>query len=524
METPQPLHVVVDFKPSIVSSFVASHTVNPSTQSQSQSRSQNPTSTISSPTHHDPSLTSKITFDSYVTQEKLRRSTSSFRPASAGPTGSVSLARSSASFKMSTQHIVLDVPTPGTLVGRERKHRTHTKNRRPMSAPSTRSKPLHPKPTSATPNTNTNTPPTPTSRPRPVSASNTTRNSKQQDTHHIVAFGSTTSKLPPPRPQSSPIYLKSTHPSQKSLGHKIHDANSAPPSWQKKKIACNPAISSRVKLSDRLKRAQQFGESLQQIETAMDMAKADAIGQGRMSPETIAYNETPELKALNIRRVTTLLQQKSFKEALDVCNDAIELVDSTSVPDPKFYAFRGAAHLGLGSFHNAERDCEVAYNLDPTLSQALFWVASARRALNNWKGVIKATNKVIVAEPHHSASWALRCEAKRKLGLWKSVLKDTTAFVKFDSKNGAAHCARAEALMHVGKLAEAEKSATNGIKYDPSISMLYQIRGEARYQLRRYKLSLSDFHDYAQLERIKNNAPFTPPSYAIWKSNRSRPW
>lgn len=78
--------------------------------------------------------------------------------------------------------------------------------------------------------------------------------------------------------------------------------------------------------------------------------------------------------------------------------------------------------------------------------------------------------------------------------------------------------------MHVGKLAEAEKSATNGIKYDPSISMLYQIRGEARYQLRRYKLSLSDFHDYAQLERIKNNAPFTPPSYAIWKSNRSRPW
>ena len=180
--------------------------------------------------------------------------------------------------------------------------------------------------------------------------------------------------------------------------------------------------------------------------------------------------------------------------------------------------------MGLGSFASAERDCEVAYNLDPTLTQALFWLASARRALNNWKGVVRATNRVIEAQPHHSASWALRCEAKRKLGMWKSVLKDTKVFVKFDVKNGAAWCAMAEAQMHLGLLSDAEKSATNGINHDPSISMLYQIRGEARYQLRRYKLSIGDFHEYSQLERIKNNAPFTPPSYAIWKSNRSRPW
>ena len=54
--------------------------------------------------------------------------------------------------------------------------------------------------------------------------------------------------------------------------------------------------------------------------------------------------------------------------------------------------------------------------------------------------------------------------------------------------------------------------------------MLYQIRGESRYQQNKYKQSVADFHRYSQLDRIRKGAPFTSHAYAIWHSNRDRLW
>jgi len=91
-------------------------------------------------------------------------------------------------------------------------------------------------------------------------------------------------------------------------------------------------------------------------------------------------------------------------------------------------------------------------------------------------------------------------------------------------KSAGVWCARAEALMHLGKIKAAEKAADNGIKRDERMAMLYQIRGESKYQQKKFKASVADFHTYSQLDRIRRGAPFTSHAYAIWMSNRERLW
>ena len=222
-----------------------------------------------------------------------------------------------------------------------------------------------------------------------------------------------------------------------------------------------------------------------------------------------------------LRKIQIFIEQKDFVMSKRACDEAIAAgVDSSG----KVYAYRGASHLGLNQYALAERDCEVAHKLDPTLTMAIFWLALAKRGTGDWKGVVLYASKVLKSHPCHVTSWSLRCEAKRQLGMWRSVVADTSTVLKFDRKNGAVWCARAEALMHLGKLSDAETSATNGIKYASDLPMLYQIRGESRYQQKKFKLSIDDFHNFTKLDRVRRNAPFTAHAYAIWKRNRDRPW
>lgn len=176
------------------------------------------------------------------------------------------------------------------------------------------------------------------------------------------------------------------------------------------------------------------------------------------SPEQTDQGASPGLKSLNLRRMHLLLSTGKYAEALEACNAALAL-EPDGVPDPRYYAYRGASHLGLKDYTSADRDCSVAFNLDQALIQSLYWAASARLALNNHRGVIKATARILRVHPRHAPSWSLQCTAKRALGKWHSVLRDTASLLAISPTHGPAYCAKAEAHMHLGQLAPAESCA-----------------------------------------------------------------
>ncbi|GMI28295.1 hypothetical protein TrRE_jg1312, partial [Triparma retinervis] len=277
----------------------------------------------------------------------------------------------------------------------------------------------------------------------------------------------------------------------------------------------------------------QFDLSLKNLNEAIELAKRERqeIAPNTPTPTTptphtptTPGHEAPnaELEALVLRKIAVLLEKQNFEEARKVCDEAL----GGGMQKAKVYSYRGASYLGMNKFAMAEKDCEVAHNLDPNSTEALFWLASAKRGGRDWPGVIRCCTKLLKLNPASIPAWSLRCDAKRQLGRWRGVLQDTNYMVKLSEgrQSGAVWCARAEALMHLGKTKAAEKASSNGIKCDGELAMLYQIRGESRYQQKKFKLSVADFHRYGQLDRIRRGAPFTSHAYAIWQSNRDRLW
>ena len=155
------------------------------------------------------------------------------------------------------------------------------------------------------------------------------------------------------RPVSSPVYLKSTHPSQRTLGHKIHDAKMNPSwqSWRRKKITSTPSVSNRVKSADRFRRAKQFDLSLKNLDEAIELAGAGGggfdgdggglwegggggdldgggggLGEGGVlkgeeeggGPVTFA---NAEMGSLLLRKIAVLLEQQNFLGAKSVCEE-----------------------------------------------------------------------------------------------------------------------------------------------------------------------------------------------------------
>jgi len=195
------------------------------------------------------------------------------------------------------------------------------------------------------------------------------------------------------------------------------------------------------------------------------------------------------------------------------------------VPSAKCYAYRGASYLGLNLLPAAASEFQIALNLAPDFHQARYWLASTAFLQQDWKRCAVETTKLLQSNPAHEETWLMRCESKRRLGMWKAVVADTTAFLRV-AKGKKAECwaAKAEALLNLRKFGDAEIAAGNAINLNPDLMMAFQIRGECRYQLRKYKLSVSDFHEYGKLDRINKKLPFVSPCYAIWHSNRDRPW
>ena len=189
----------------------------------------------------DFSLTTKMTFDSYVDSLQTHGNHTGLRPRSASVSAGAS------------HHLKLEIPPSKAYQLRQRQHRTHTRNRRPMSAPSSR------KPAASKSKTAKGRPPA-----RSVSVPTTRIMAAAEP--KTVAFQSTTAPRPAPRPKSSPIYLSSTHTSQRSLGHKIHvHETESRASWMKKKVAAAPQVASRVKAADRLRKAQQYDKALEEV-------------------------------------------------------------------------------------------------------------------------------------------------------------------------------------------------------------------------------------------------------------------
>ena len=139
------------------------------------------------------------------------------------------------------------------------------------------------------------------------------------------------------RPVSSPVYLKSTHPSQRTLGHKIHDAKMNPSwqSWRRKKITSTPSVSNRVKSADRFRRAKQFDLSLKNLDEAIELAGAgggdfDGDGGGLWEGGVLKGEEegggpvtfaNAEMGSLLLRKIAVLLEQQNFLGAKSVCEE-----------------------------------------------------------------------------------------------------------------------------------------------------------------------------------------------------------
>lgn len=224
----------------------------------------------------DFSLTTKVTFDDYVEGLSNGKAALISRPASAS----------------ASHHLKLEIPPSNSYPQpRQRQHRTHTRNRRPMSAPSSR-RPAASKATNYSAARKDHPP------ARPVSAA-TARRVAAAFEPKTVAFQSTTARRPAPRPKSSPIYLSSTHTSQRTLGHKIHAQEiESRSSWQKKKITAAPPIASRVKAADRLRKAQQYDKALAEVRSEAKRSLEERRGAKQSVEEQCDETYTPHRSRL----------------------------------------------------------------------------------------------------------------------------------------------------------------------------------------------------------------------------------
>ena len=303
----------------------------------------------------------------------------------------------------------------------------------------------------------------------------------------------------------------------------------------------SPAVAERVREADRFSRAKDFEASLRNLDAALAASPASppppSGRTGAPSPPSPggALPSDPR-SCLLLRRAGALLGGGKWEAAKVACEAAIEeAAEGGNGPaSPKWHAYLAAAHLGLGEVGLAKARCLEALSLDGSLRSARYWLACCWFKEEDWRRCGEEAGRVLREGPFHWRAWEMRCESRRRMGQWRGVERDCQAALKRrEGQEGEAGqggvvssiwCARAEALLNLGQAKDAEFSGTEAIFFDPSSLMAHQIRGEARYQLRKYKLAVADFSEYGRLDRIRREVPFASPCYSIWNSNRSRSW
>ncbi len=230
----------------------------------------------------------------------------------------------------------------------------------------------------------------------------------------------------------------------------------------------------------------------------------------------LSFLDAPEAtNGLLLTKASICLRSGDYAGALSVASDATGF---------GAHSIRCAAYVAGGEYGSAALEASKCLDLEPGDMPSTFWLAHSEFKLGDYREAAKLTKGLLKRAPGHRETWAIHCSSLRNLGLWSALLRATKSLVRRFPEDAAAWCAKSEAELNTKFLPSCEASATRAISLDSALAQAYQIRGEARYQMRMYKSAIPDFHRFGEMERIRNGMPFTPPAYAIWQSNRTRPW
>jgi serine/threonine protein kinase/tetratricopeptide (TPR) repeat protein len=215
-----------------------------------------------------------------------------------------------------------------------------------------------------------------------------------------------------------------------------------------------------------------------------------------------------------LAQVPSLRSQGRFQEALELCNQALEMS-----PYEKTYFERGVTYGALGDFQRAFADLNQAQKYHPT-----YVLPRVERAnLNGKKGnlhlALKDLDEALNIDPRHSAALQLRASVYNEMGQINRALEDLQTLLVFGDNEAEAYGLMAQVHFVNQDAKSALEYFEKAIQSDPNYVDTYLQRALCYLNQRNFDSAKEDLDHALRLDR-RNVKALTIRADILRKQNK----
>ena len=231
--------------------------------------------------------------------------------------------------------------------------------------------------------------------------------------------------------------------------------------------------------------------------------------QERTEEALYAYNNAIRLNSKNAEthvhrgKVKNILEL--YEDAIEDCNEAINLNTSTTFVKAAAYTTRGVAKFGLGDYVGAFADHDAALRLDPKCADAFFNIGIAKMKQGEDECAIAEFDKAIDICPDMAEAYHYRGYVKFFLGQLKAAVSDYDQAICLAPWQGASYTNRGLVKYALGRHEAAFADYEEAIRVDPTFAHGYTYRAEMKIRQNRDAEARADLETALKLARAADD-------------------
>jgi tetratricopeptide (TPR) repeat protein len=219
--------------------------------------------------------------------------------------------------------------------------------------------------------------------------------------------------------------------------------------------------------------------SVSSAQSGDPVARAQALVAQQKYDEAVkiyddAIRKDPTYAAFHLNRGLVQLQMKKWREALNDCSAAMQLMRPTA----SLHYCRGAAYQNTGKTELAKESLKRALALNPNMVAAVELMAVVSRKGKDRDEAIESLTEVIRLNPDKASNYFERGRLYEKNGDLYAALDDYSDAVRLEPKESSI-VARAEVLFKVGEFDRAIAAYTEMLRRSPNSAAFHIGRGKA---------------------------------------------
>jgi tetratricopeptide (TPR) repeat protein/S1-C subfamily serine protease len=182
----------------------------------------------------------------------------------------------------------------------------------------------------------------------------------------------------------------------------------------------------------------------------------------------IAIGLEPKDPMLRYEKITILIENKQYSQAIAICNEMIRLDRAAYI-----YNIRATIKLQSGDAKGAIADLDLAININPKYPEAYLTRSLLRSELGDAKGAIADLDRAININPNYLEGYIVRSIINLKSSNFKGVVADSTRVINRNNTKGGFY--------------QSISSTNLGISI-----LAHTLRGRANLELNNFKDAISD--------------------------------